>query len=159
MKLSETILESLNDIDEAYLEKSEKEYGWIYRYRKQLTAVLSLAAVLILYLSVMPKAQNMTAGSYTAAPAENARQGESIFDSMEEAEAADAGMPSWIIHLKKEDGSAADEAEVQKVYEILRNEGCDVHAGENGILIIFGDETEIRKYLEQTGYSFELEQQ
>lgn len=158
MKLSEKILESLNDIDDAYLEKSEKEYGWVHRYRKQLAGVLSLAAVLILYLSVMPKAQNMDAGSYTAAPAAgNAKQEERTFDAMEVQEAET--WASYVIHLKKEDGNALSEAEVKTVYETLLNAGCDAVLTENGTLIIRGDETEIQTQLEQTGYSFELERQ
>lgn len=157
MKLSEKILESLNDIDDAYLEKSEKEYGWMYRYRKQLTAVLSLAAVLILYVSVMPKAQNMAAGSYASAPAENAKQKESTFDSMEAQEAET--WASYVIHLQKKDGSALNEAEVQAVYETLLDAGCDVSLTENGTLTVSGDEAEIQIQLEQTEYSFELERQ
>ena len=162
MKLSETLLESLNDIDAVYLEKSEKEYGWLYRYRRQVTAVLSLSAVLVLSLLILPGHQNMDAGSSGAAPAENVQESmkqEDSYDVTETEGAAGIEMRSYMLVLQDENGNVADEAIRREVYETLKEAGYDIYYDECGELIVRGDPEELKTYLEQLKYSYELIEQ
>lgn len=164
MKLSEAIMESLNDIDPVYLEKSEKEYGKSFGYRRLSALILSAAAVLLLFW-VMPKpAGNMNSADHAPIASEEMKT-DSEYDGtavMETAggSAADAGAEAVIvIRLLDEKGQLLPYEEVQKVQTVLREKGYEAEVMNDGSLRFSGSEEELQACLEETTYSYTLEQQ
>ena len=163
MKLSEAVLESLNDIDPVYLEKSEKEYGWVRRYRKAGAILFSAAAAFLLYVAVTPKQTNYDAGSaVNEAVSEEMKEGAYDSYSMEAAPAETAGAAErhvYVITLQERNGEALNAESLQNVCDMLKEAGYEVRVNEEGRLEGSLSEAELQACLEMIPYPYQVEKQ
>ena len=81
------------------------------------------------------------------------------YDVTETEGAAGTKMRSYMLVLQDENGNVADEAIRREVYETLKEAGYDIYYDECGELIVRGDPEELKIYLEQLKYSYELIEQ
>lgn len=163
MKLSEAVLESLNDIDPVYLEKSEKEYGWVRRYRKAGAILFSAAAAFLLYVAVTPKQTNYDAGSaVNEAVSEEMKEGAYDSYSSEAAPAETTGAAErhvYVITLQERNGEALNAESLQNVCDMLKEAGYEVMVDEEGRLEGTLSEAELQACLEMIPYPYQVEKQ
>lgn len=167
MKLSEAVLESLNDIDPVYLEKSEKEYGWVHRYRKAGAILFSAAAAFLLYVAVTPKQTNYDAGSaVNEAVSEEMKEGaydsyssESDSEAVPAETAGTAERHVYVITLQERNGDALNAESLQNVCDMLKEAGYEVRINEEGRLEGNLSEAELQACLEMIPYPYQVEKQ
>ena len=169
MKLSEAVLESLNDIDPVYLEKSEKEYGWVHRYRKAGAILFSAAAAFLLYVAVTPKPTTYdTGGAVNEAASQEMKEG-AAYDSYSsiEADSGEAPMEEvreaerqvYVITLQDRNGETLSAESLQNVCDMLKEAGYEVMVDEEGRLEGTLSEAELQACLEMIPYPYQVEKQ